>query len=419
MDEILSRGSQNVSDPSRALAVWHGRTTLGLLSLPNELLSMCFEHAIDEDFEDGPFVALRLSHISSRCRAIALGNTKIWATLHHDTSMCSLDFTEACISRSGRSPLTVAVTFSDKKLSNRITATQFLELLEERNILARCRRVIVILSCNLKNGLEEFDQPIFIQEEIGSKHFGSCVFFSNVTPDYVDVRIDQDHWEVSDTAELQLSLLLGETFLDSMAERCQLKHLTVPALPTLFDDADYLVHSLSSLHFVLEHKLDVSAVAFLACFPALQDLEVTLTVYGVDTTSNLFQEHLPFPSICNLRFRLHLLFEPEDEEYVESHFELINCIFPNAFNMDLLLEFRTDIPYQGFQEYVLRSEWDFTPLLDSLFPHKHRYASLENLSVTFKVADLAGVPAIEIRDSPVGAAVFPLRNLPSLKNFEV
>ncbi|KLO06545.1 hypothetical protein SCHPADRAFT_686613 [Schizopora paradoxa] len=87
--------------------------------------------------------------------------------------------------------------------------------------------------------------------------------------------------------------------------------------------------------------------------------------------------------------------------------------------MDLLLEFRTDIPYQGFQEYVLRSEWDFTPLLDSLFPHKHRYASLENLSVTFKVADLAGVPAIEIRDSPVGAAVFPLRNLPSLKNFEV
>ncbi|KLO06546.1 hypothetical protein SCHPADRAFT_686616 [Schizopora paradoxa] len=280
------------------------------------------------------------------------------------------------------------------------------------------KRVVVALICDLENNLEEFEEQIFVQEEqtgiILPQHLGTFVFLSTVKPEYLEVRVDSDYNYVASLVDQQLSFLLDRTLLRTPL--CRLKHLTLPKLPTLFEFTRFQVESVSSLHFVLELKLDIKAVKFLECFPSLQELEVTLEVNGGGLTLFAPGECIPIQNISHLRLRVLLFYDPDDFSYREARLALIGCFFPDVVKMDLHLEFQSDLSYR---KPLYRSEWDFRPPIDGLFRLKNRYPSLEYLSMTFRITDLLERSTNEIGERPVAAAVFPLSCLPSLKHLKI
>lgn len=380
--------------------------TPSLLSLPDELLSTCFELAVEEYERDGAFPALRLSHVSSRCRAVALRNARIWTTLQHDLRLRSLKFIKACIARSKKHPFTIAVTFSNANYVDRVTATEFLSFLKKRISPDRWKRVVVIYLADksfLKSGK--------MSAESISHHLGPNSFLRNLKPDRIVTRVDRNQENVTTEAGDKLGLLWSETFLESKVMHASLKQLTISTLPIIPYHGGLKFESLSYLHLVLEYELKTSFARLLGCCPSLQDLRVTMTSLwplGFDSE----QAQVAFPSIRNLRFRI---FIHHDTYNYGVQLALKNCLFPNAVTMDIHLEFV--VPNSAF---LKRTANNFRPFVEDIIPNEQRYPALEKLSMLFEMKDFERKSAACPESMNRGAVTsFPLKHLPSLKHLEI
>ncbi|KLO06548.1 hypothetical protein SCHPADRAFT_686659 [Schizopora paradoxa] len=382
-----------------------------LLSLPDEILSKCFELAFEGDNKGGSFLSLGLSHLSRRCRVVALKNANIWTSLQHDRRLRSLEFTKGCIARSKQLPLTVVVSFT----SGPVHATDFLALLGQRVCVERCRRVVLIY------------HPDHVEEglpgsEVGSEHFSSDAFLARMNPECLVLRLDWSQSSIDpnlDEYHDKLSPAWSRAFLIRMADR--IKHLTLSTLPGLHRHVDFYIDSLSSFHLVIEDNLYIPATEFLRLFRSLEDLKVTMTLFSptssIDTYELFYEGCVSFPSIRNLHFRIYVDHDPQ-QDFDKIRFPLNDCLFPNAVKMNLHLEFQVftssyEVPLHG-------SEWKFRSLVESIFPNDRRCPSLEQLSVTFRIANRDGISAVGFGPKfQTASTIFPLKCLPHLKHLEI
>ncbi|KLO06547.1 hypothetical protein SCHPADRAFT_910264 [Schizopora paradoxa] len=393
-----------------------------LLSLPDELLSKCFEFAFEEDLEDGSFISLRLSHVSRRCRVVALGNATIWTTLLHDSRLHSLDFIRACISRSRNLPFTVVVTFPERDLEsaytyiNSVSPADYLAFLKRHVRLERCRRVVVEYDPGL------LEEGLQLQDDEW-EHFAPGGFLVNVRPECFVIRVPYSHYWGEDNdsdseAEDRLSPLISGTFLKSAILGSRLEHLTIHAPPKLLEYTDLRFGSLSSLHLSLNYESRVSAAKFLRCFPELQDLNITMNLHSPTSTIPNTKELFSLPSIRNLRFDISVCHD-SDRDLDEVQLPWKDCVFPNAVTMDVRLKFQI-MTYANGTTQLHRSEWKFRPLVEFIFRNVRPFPSLESLSMSFKIVTYGGISVAErLPTCPNASTLFLLNRLPHLKHLEI
>lgn len=92
---------------------WDNILVRGIAELPDELLALVFELAYDND-TDGSHLAIQLSHVCRRFRAVALHTPRLWSTL---AASQRPDEYQTFISRSRTADLTIIVDFPFRKPS--------------------------------------------------------------------------------------------------------------------------------------------------------------------------------------------------------------------------------------------------------------------------------------------------------------